>query len=591
VTPNEHDDYATARDTADERTDGESAASITPMDTDPDTGADEGQYDPYITSGANPFSSVHPTGSGMFPRLQPREFPPDEPPASVPEMEQLSDPNALPEPGYPAMAGYQQAFPPGAFPPAFPPGAFQQEAFQSAFPVKSSVPRSEDTSTFRVFAEPSPADSRTPRPAYPESAYPESAYPEPSYPEPSYPGSLYQQLPYPSEPYVAPRSPEAAPPLTGPAQQPGPGPQASVRPPSRTEGDAPLLASVPSPAAPPFGSPVSPVPMPPTDRSGRETADSLTTDLLLQGRRPLPNAGWRRTLYKATGGLIRVGESAADMHRRDLINRARTPVAGGHHRVAVMSLKGGVGKTTTAVGLGATLASLRGDRVIAMDANPDRGTLSDKVRLETSATVRDLLNERAQVTRYADVRAFTSQASSRLEILASDRDPGVSIAFSADDYRAVARVLEHYYSICITDCGTGLLHSAMSGILELADHIVLVSSPSVDGARSASATLDWLEAHGYGDLVGGGVVALSTIRPKSRSTVDLDRLEQHFASRCRAVVRIPYDAHLEEGAEVELDMLGSNTADAYLELAALVGDGFAMPRRPVVRATPGMPFA
>ena len=55
--------------------------------------------------------------------------------------------------------------------------------------------------------------------------------------------------------------------------------------------------------------------------------------------------------------------------------RVRTPVAGGHHRVAVLSLKGGVGKTTTAVGLGATFATLRGDRVIAVDANPDRGTL------------------------------------------------------------------------------------------------------------------------------------------------------------------------------------------------------------------------
>jgi MinD-like ATPase involved in chromosome partitioning or flagellar assembly len=256
-----------------------------------------------------------------------------------------------------------------------------------------------------------------------------------------------------------------------------------------------------------------------------------------------------------------------------------------------MSLKGGVGKTTTAVGLGSTLASLRGDRVIAMDANPDRGTLSDKVRLETSATVRDLLNERAQVTRYADVRAFTSQAPSRLEILASDRDPAVSVAFSADDYRAVSRVLEHYYSISITDCGTGLLHSAMSGILELADHIVLVSSPSVDGARSASATLDWLEAHGYDDLVRSAVVVLSTIRPRSKSTVDLDRLEQHFASRSRAVVRIPYDAHLEEGAEFELERLDAEATDAYLELGALIGDGFAMPRRPASRATLGMPFA
>ncbi len=244
-----------------------------------------------------------------------------------------------------------------------------------------------------------------------------------------------------------------------------------------------------------------------------------------------------------------------------------------------MSLKGGVGKTTTTISLGSTLASLRGDRVIAVDANPDRGTLSDKVRLETAATVRDLLNERDQIQRYADVRAFTSQSPSRLEVLASDRDPTVSVAFSEDDYYDVAHVLEHYYSICLTDCGTGLLHSAMSGVLHISDQIVLVSSPSVDGARSASATLDWLDAHDYGDLVRNAVVVLSMIRPRSKSTVDLDRLEQHFAGRCRAVARIPYDTYLEEGAEVDLERLSSEAIDAYLLLAATVGDGFAWPRR------------
>jgi MinD-like ATPase involved in chromosome partitioning or flagellar assembly len=309
-----------------------------------------------------------------------------------------------------------------------------------------------------------------------------------------------------------------------------------------------------------------------------KSADSLSSENLLGERRIAPSSGWRRAVYKATGGSLHPGESQGEMRRKDLIARARTPVAGGHHRVAVMSLKGGVGKTTTTTGLGSMLGSMRGDTVIAVDANPDRGTLSDKVRLETAATVRDLLNNRDKIQRYADVRAFTSQNAARLEVLASDRDPAVSEAFSAEDYEAVAAVLEQYYSICITDCGTGLLHSAMSGVLRLADQLVLVSSPSVDGARSASATLDWLEAHDHGHLVRNGVVVLSMVRNRTRSQVDLDKLQAHFESRCRAVVRIPYDDHLEEGAEVELEQLAQATREAYLNLAAIVGDGFAYPR-------------
>ena len=336
------------------------------------------------------------------------------------------------------------------------------------------------------------------------------------------------------------------------------------------------LASQPQPLAP---QPPQPGPQSAPTPSQTVTADSLTTDLLLPGRHKAPVGGWRRAVFKVTGGLVRPPESAAQRRRRELIARVRTPVTGGHHRVAVMSLKGGVGKTTTTVGLGAMLASLRGDRVIAVDANPDRGTLSDKVRLETAATVRDLLNEQYRIQRYTDIRAYTTQAASRLEVLASDRDPTVSVAFSEQDYCDVCQVLEHYYSICLTDCGTGLLHSAMTGVLRLADQIVLVSSPSVDGARSASATLDWLQAHGYGDLVRHAVVVLAVIRPGGRGGVDLDRLEQHFAARGRAVVRIPYDAHLEEGAEVDLGRLSRGTVDAYLTLAAEVADGFAQPPR------------
>jgi MinD-like ATPase involved in chromosome partitioning or flagellar assembly len=101
-----------------------------------------------------------------------------------------------------------------------------------------------------------------------------------------------------------------------------------------------------------------------------------------------------------------------------------------------------------------------------------------------------------------------------------------------------------------------------------------VSSGSVDGARSASATLDWLEAHGYGDLVKRSVAVINSVRPKGGS-VDLDKLTAHFGARVRAVCRIPFDPHLEEGAEIELDRLNPDTRLGLLELAATVADGFA----------------
>ncbi|WP_374108858.1 AAA family ATPase [Pseudonocardia sp. ICBG1293] len=286
-----------------------------------------------------------------------------------------------------------------------------------------------------------------------------------------------------------------------------------------------------------------------------------------------PTSGWRRWVYVLTGGLVNPGESPAELHRRDLVSRANRPLISSH-KIAMLSLKGGVGKTTVTATLGATFASHRGDRVVAVDANPDRGTLSQKIPLETTATVRHLLRDAERVRRYGDVRAYTSQGVSRLEVLASEQDPAVSEAFSEDDYRRAVDLLEHFYNLVLTDCGTGLMHSAMYGVLGMADQIVVVSSGSIDGARSASATLDWLDAHGYGALVRNAVVVINTVYRRAGGGVDLDRVAEHFSGRCRAVVKVPFDPHLEEGAEIDLERLEETTRTALLELAAAVADGF-----------------
>ncbi|MFB4267911.1 AAA family ATPase [Nonomuraea sp. GTA35] len=377
-------------------------------------------------------------------------------------------------------------------------------------------------------------------------------------------------------PQSGPETPVFPPPQSGPETPvfppPQSGPETPVFPPPQSSTEAPAYPqpAYPQPAYPQPDSPRSDTGMP----VAATTADSLRPDRLLRTRRRPPTGGWRKAVYTMSGGLIHLGDSKAERRRQELIERIRQPVTAGHFRVAVMSLKGGVGKTTTTIGLGSTLAHNRGDRVIAVDANPDRGTLSEKLRMESPATVRHLLNDRGGLWRYADVRSYTSQAPSRLEVLASDRDPAISEAFNADDYRAVAQILEQFYSIAITDCGTGMLHSAMSAILAMADQIVLVSPVTVDGARSASATLDWLQAHGHGNLAVSAVVVLSAVKNPRRNAVNVTELKEHFAQRCRAVIGVPFDPHLEQGSEVDLDLLRTSTRDMYLEVAATIADRF-----------------
>ncbi|WP_245607142.1 MinD/ParA family ATP-binding protein [Pseudonocardia spinosispora] len=300
--------------------------------------------------------------------------------------------------------------------------------------------------------------------------------------------------------------------------------------------------------------------------------EELSSARLLQHIKMPPRSGWRHLLFVLSRGLINLGQGQSDQQKQELTLRVNQPLYG-CHRIAMLSLKGGVGKTTVTATLGATFASLRGDRVIAVDANPDRGTLSQKIPLETTATVRHLLRDAQRIRRYTDVRAYTSQGPSRLEVLASEQDPAVSEAFSEEEYRRTVALLEHFYNIVLTDCGTGLMHSAMYGVLGLADSLVIVSSGSIDGARSASATMDWLDAHGHGELVANSVAVINSVR-RGSGHVDLNRVAEHFAARCRAVVRIPYDSHLEEGAELDLDRVSPATRVALLELAAAVADAF-----------------
>lgn len=299
---------------------------------------------------------------------------------------------------------------------------------------------------------------------------------------------------------------------------------------------------------------------------GYTAAVELSSDRLIRGKqKPKKN--------NTGGSRFKLGGKKEEAERQRKLELIRTPVLS-CYRIAVISLKGGVGKTTTTTALGSTLATERQDKVIAIDANPDAGTLGRRVRRETGATIRDLVTAIPYLNSYMDIRRFTSQASSGLEILANDVDPAVSTTFNDDDYRRVIDILGKQYPIILTDSGTGLLYSAMRGVLDLADQLIIISTPSVDGASSASTTLDWLSAHGYADLVQRSITVISGVRETGKM-IKVEDIVSHFETRCRGVVVVPFDEHLSAGAEVDLDMMRPKTREAYFNLSALVAEDFA----------------
>ena len=310
-----------------------------------------------------------------------------------------------------------------------------------------------------------------------------------------------------------------------------------------------------------------------------EPAAMLTADRLIDvgpRNRPSPEAGFRRFLYLISLKTINLGDSRKVRERKALDARIGAVFEGGAKFVPVLTRKGGVGKTTVTTLLGMALSLAREDRVIAIDANPDRGTLAERVSKSTRFTVRDVVNRAAAIDGFTEFSTMVSRDATRLDVLASDSDPMLSEAFDEGDYNVVADMAARYYSVVLTDCGTGIVHSVMRPTLQRASGLVIVSGGSVDEARLASETLTWLEANGYGDLVRNSIVALNTAT-QATNLVKIDEIEQHFKTRVREVVRIPYDPALAAGSVIKFSQLKPHTREAARELAALVVDGLNNP--------------
>ena len=342
----------------------------------------------------------------------------------------------------------------------------------------------------------------------------------------------------------------------------------------RAPRDAGNARPAPAPEAPPERTP-APVlrgPAPPLPPDRRFTAADFSEAAVLGHRRGGEGSGWRHAVSVLTRGVVTLPPSVAETRRRQLLARVTAPIDG-TRRVVVMSRKGGVGKTTVSVGIGATFASLRGDRVVAVDANPDAGNLARRIGGDCQRTITDLLADGPRVKSFATMRGYTSQdAESRLEVIASDDDASIAEALDQRAYAEVVSLLDHYYNLLVLDTGTGILDSANQGLLTLADQLVLVVPPALDGARAGAQTLDWLDEHGHADLVAGAVVAVNGIDRETDPIVDY--CIKHFSQRCTSVVTIPWDAALAEGAHTKLSRLSRRTRRSFTALAAALADNF-----------------
>ncbi|BCW68179.1 hypothetical protein NicSoilB4_29420 [Arthrobacter sp. NicSoilB4] len=338
------------------------------------------------------------------------------------------------------------------------------------------------------------------------------------------------------------------------------------------------------PAAP-EGAPAVPAPPARATRSASRAAalsspapDFISSPgLFVREQKPRPVGGVRGALYSLTGGGLNLGPSARQREEDELARRISRQLQGSYN-TAVLSLKGGIGKTSTTVGVGLTLAEFRGDPPCAIDANPDSGDLVERAlgegiyQQQTPRTISDLLKNIESIDSLTALARYMHHAG-RLHLIAGEQDPEVSDSLTAEEYLRIRKLISGYYSVALTDCGTGVTHNAMKGILQSADNLIIAAGYAVSGAKRARSTLHWLASHGYEELARNAVVVI-TDKDEVSSRVDKDAIEDHLSGICRQLIAVPHDRGVADGDLVTLDVLRPETRRAYREIAAAIVDGY-----------------
>jgi MinD-like ATPase involved in chromosome partitioning or flagellar assembly len=225
------------------------------------------------------------------------------------------------------------------------------------------------------------------------------------------------------------------------------------------------------------------------------------------------------------------------MERRD---RARVllPIRG-PRLIVVLGCTVGAGQTVTALMLADVLASLRTEPVAALDLNPGQTSLAELAGTSPAATARGLVAGRqAPGPQNPGSQNPGPRNPGRPDLIAHDSVADGRPDLSDAEHARLIRILADRYPLTLTDPGA----TAVARVLAAADQLVLVAPASADAARAVTMTMEWLDGHGYGDLVTNAIAVINGV--SKRSMTHVEQAELVVRGRCRATVRVPWDDHL-----------------------------------------------
>jgi len=327
--------------------------------------------------------------------------------------------------------------------------------------------------------------------------------------------------------------------------------------------------AAPAPYAHPFGEIEVPL------QYAAPTAEEFATRRAVRPREWVATTGVRAAARKGSFGLVRLGPGRRERDGRLALASVRRAF-GGLRQITVVNPKGGAGKTVATLMLGCTFGQTRGGFVLAWDNNETQGTLGMRAQPDLHArTVRDLMRDIDRFRnggRIGELAAYVrAQDEAMFDVLASDEAATAGEMLTARAFREIRDVVGRFYKLILVDTGNNVRAENWQAAIDATDQLVITMSARNDSAETAARLLDHLEQTGRRELVRRAITVVTM--PPLRKQINPRPVERHFGARCRMVLRVPYDRHLDSGAPVRYASLSPESRRAWLRVAAAVADG------------------
>jgi MinD-like ATPase involved in chromosome partitioning or flagellar assembly len=301
-------------------------------------------------------------------------------------------------------------------------------------------------------------------------------------------------------------------------------------------------------------------------------SDTLRISDLVSPRKLPPGSGWRRFVYLASFRGVNLGESPAERRYRELRERIRRHIRK-QFVIAVVSGKGGVGKTTLTACLGAVFRECRPENVVAVDAAPGFGTLAGRIDEAPPGDYAAVLND-TDVQGYADIREHLGQNGIGLDVLAGNRASDQPRPLVPSMFTGVLARLRRTHTIIVVDTSDDLEHPVMKTVFDACDTLVFVSGLTADTSLPVTRAIDLLRSMGYHELVSRSTVILNDSRNEYDSNAR-DYLTERFAQSGATVEFMSYDRHLARGGIIDTRQeLREKNRLRLFEITAAVADKY-----------------